>query len=771
MKIECTCGAKFSFEITPDLKGRPTRFVCPNCGLDSSETVSQLIEAELSRPGGDTPGLLGEIPKPTHTSPQATPIVRPVARPIVVCVKHGEPAAAKCFVCEKPICPKCMELFGYLCSPLCKAKAQSHGLSVPVYGGQRTVVEGRFWSRVRRAGWVLGALLVVLLGVWIWYEWYGSEPQVSFSVRFAEPAYSGESYLPVKDQLVFLHGGTLARYDLKTKQPAWTVSLVDRKLVEDTAAKEVQSARQKLAKAQQEGASDLPEVPDQQELTAAMEHRAAAELELRVHGQNIWVSHVGKVVLYDWDTGKPKKEIPVAGGFADMVARGDEVWFVEAFAGNPSLTRLNLRTCESRVEEIGAPGGARVQSGQPPEETQQLAGLPVGTPGRDLRVPMDPAKVAGQVQSLSTPARLALPALLANSLNQERMLEELTSNNPNPGRFSAQPGETISLVPDAEGFVQFSVKLVEERIVERSAMEPDSGQSVLTGAGASPNSAAMSGELLNQIQRSRGGDVVRENQSVYAVGLRAPGAPDSEAWQAQVIGPPRIYPLKTVTVLAAGKMIRVLDRKHRTILQAQLNHKIRGGLESLRPENALYGMGPCVEHKNTLYIIDSGELTAFDLSNGRPRWRHKSVGITGLFIGDDDMLYVNTSSAGLDYLKYERQINLWQKVGSLVQKIDPTTGSVLWSSEFGGMINYLSGKFIYVVQMHRPNEFDGDYMAKRETGYERAPFLKIRRIDPRSGRELWVHTQPRAPLDIQFDQNRIRLVFKKEVQVMSFLSL
>ena len=28
-----------------------------------------------------------------------------------------------------------MELFGYLCSPLCRAKADSHGLDIPVYEG------------------------------------------------------------------------------------------------------------------------------------------------------------------------------------------------------------------------------------------------------------------------------------------------------------------------------------------------------------------------------------------------------------------------------------------------------------------------------------------------------------------------------------------------------------------------------------------------------------------------------------------------------------
>ena len=33
---------------------------------------------------------------------------------------------------------------------------------------------------------------------------------------------------------------------------------------------------------------------------------------------------------------------------------------------------------------------------------------------------------------------------------------------------------------------------------------------------------------------------------------------------------------------------------------------------------------------------------------------------------------------------------------------------------------------------------------------------------------MWEYYQERAPLDIQFDKNVIRMVFKKEVQVLKF---
>jgi hypothetical protein len=34
---------------------------------------------------------------------------------------------------------------------------------------------------------------------------------------------------------------------------------------------------------------------------------------------------------------------------------------------------------------------------------------------------------------------------------------------------------------------------------------------------------------------------------------------------------------------------------------------------------------------------------------------------------------------------------------------------------------------------------------------------------------MWEHFQQRAPLDVRFDRNTIRLVFKKEVQVLRTL--
>src|SRR5581483_3151877 len=104
---------------------------CPQCGRDYSAFINDLIrketEAAASAGAPTAPPAVSTPPPPT---PGGTPlkISRSTVSPApagetssaMICVKHHEPAGERCFVCQKPICPKCMELFGYFCSPFCK---------------------------------------------------------------------------------------------------------------------------------------------------------------------------------------------------------------------------------------------------------------------------------------------------------------------------------------------------------------------------------------------------------------------------------------------------------------------------------------------------------------------------------------------------------------------------------------------------------------------------------------------------------------------------
>jgi len=47
MKLQCSCGAKYALDASPEMVSHPVKFVCPSCGLDSSDFVNQLIRQEF----------------------------------------------------------------------------------------------------------------------------------------------------------------------------------------------------------------------------------------------------------------------------------------------------------------------------------------------------------------------------------------------------------------------------------------------------------------------------------------------------------------------------------------------------------------------------------------------------------------------------------------------------------------------------------------------------------------------------------------------------
>src|SRR5689334_18103361 len=70
MKVQCSCGVKYEFEITPAMTSRPVQFVCPACGTDASDFVDSLVRRQLGQdtkpPGEPVPvtGSATDIPQP-----------------------------------------------------------------------------------------------------------------------------------------------------------------------------------------------------------------------------------------------------------------------------------------------------------------------------------------------------------------------------------------------------------------------------------------------------------------------------------------------------------------------------------------------------------------------------------------------------------------------------------------------------------------------------------------------------------------------------------
>ncbi len=794
MKVQCDCGTKYSFDVTPEMASRPVQFVCQVCGLDSSVRVNELIRQELAAAMAvPAPAAVPPAPSPPTARARvvvaqravggggaATVAAEPESAPL--CLKHpGQVAAYRCYVCQKPICPQCMELFGYVCSPLCKARAESHGIEVPVYAGQKSVVEARLWRKVGLISGSVAALIVAVLGLWFWYAWFGSRPKPVFAVRFEQPAYSGQCLLAGKDQIVFLHGGTLSRYDLKLKKEIWSRDLIDKKRIADAVAVQMKAIRAAVDSSSELDLDRPLRMPSPEELTQQMEKAAAAALQLHVRDQNVWIASPGKLARYDWDTGKPAQEVASEAGFGDVLDRGDELLTVsEKGNGQHIVTHVSLVTGQSKTEEIGEPvrSVASLGSARKPKpaaagvKTNDAAGLPVGMAGDNAGKPLDPSKVAEQAQNMTLPAKIALPAVLANAMRNEQINAELRDTPdrrpPRAPTASFEFARDALFIPSRHGYIEFSVRLIESRYVARQAMKDPPAKSSIDGNLTVTKTAEVANEILNDLQRMRGGDTVTEDQSRYYVTVCRAGQKDVPDWSAEVVGPPRMIPQATVDVIAAGKTVVVLDKSNRKRWGATLTYNV-SNFSGLEGDESTSGSGPCVERGDMLYVVDEAVLTAFDLATGNARWRLPLVGVSGLFFDGKGFLYVNATTAGPESIKYSRQIDVTKKTSVMIVKVDPKQGKILWRSAAVGRISYLSGKFIYTVSSFQTDE---ELAENSMTAILTQPsYLKIRRINPASGKVMWEHYQQRAPLDVRFEKNSIQLVFKKEVQVLRYLSL
>src|ERR1043165_335427 len=116
MKIQCGCGAKYAFEVTPEQAQRPVTFVCPACGLDSSAYVTQLVRQQFGLTS-ETPKVApqaelappsqGELPAPVEAyTPPPPPPPAPVAVAVRLRRNDPKPAENDAPVVDTRFCPK-----------------------------------------------------------------------------------------------------------------------------------------------------------------------------------------------------------------------------------------------------------------------------------------------------------------------------------------------------------------------------------------------------------------------------------------------------------------------------------------------------------------------------------------------------------------------------------------------------------------------------------------------------------------------------------------
>jgi hypothetical protein len=670
-----------------------------------------------------------------------------------------------------------MQVTGFVCSPFCRTKAEAQGMVIPEFEGQSNVTTRKEWRKVSLVAGAMVAVIAAALGFWFWYAWIGSAPRVAYAHKFPALAESGRMHLAARQQLIVLHGGTLTRHDLENGKLIWSLQLLDTNRITADAAKEWESMKAAWAEELKNGADgNSYRLPTLERFTQGKIAEAAAALGVYVEDQNIWLSSPGKLTRYAWADGKSDKEIPVDESLDEPEQIGQELVFVGPGAGGKeSSLRVNLTTGDSRSEGLAKP--AAVASARPGAKTPGTAPAASATGGNQPT----PASLAARAQSLPTPNRLALPATIAAAENQRRLAAAMRDDGDGPRPFPRKPQanpEVTERLRTPNGIIELSTRMLEERVVTREAMKAPPKKSALEGTVNQAATAAIANELLNEMQRDRGGSTVEEDQSRYQITVRR--GQSIQPWTGEVNGSPSFYALKTTDIIAAGKGLVALDKNNKKLWDAKLNFAVSSGgrfeaLEELHDSDEAglsKGAGPCIERGDTIYVVDQGMLTSFTRANGNVRWRLPSVGIAGIWFDDQGMLYVNSTTASPDVIKYSKQIDITTKVDSQVLKVDPETGKTLWYALNEGMVAYVWGKFIYTAESHQGNDTDEEDRVLGVTiGMEIPTHVRLKRLDAANGRVLWEHYQKRYPLDVHFDRNTIQLLFKKEVQNLRFIVL
>ncbi len=223
-------------------------------------------------------------------------------------------------------------------------------MTTPSYGGRKFAVQREFWRKTGLISTIAGVIIFGALGFWFWYAWIGSVPKVLFSVRWDDISHSGGSWIADGNQIVFLHGGTLARYNLYNKKKTWSLNLVTPDEISAVLKEQDEdAARQMRENGEVSGETLRPGNLRQKAARIGLEQA----LSLYGAGKNIWVASGDSMTHYDWDTGNVLQKINVTNGIGDLKVHENEFLAVSTSdSGSPLVTHINMDDGSMNVEQF-----------------------------------------------------------------------------------------------------------------------------------------------------------------------------------------------------------------------------------------------------------------------------------------------------------------------------------------------------------------------------------------------------------------------------------
>ena len=726
IKVECECGTRYKFDVAPVDGRMPVEVICPHCGSDGTDKADRLIEIELARLSGAPVPPKIELPKPFKVEAEKTafqvtgkrPPQHTVTLPPQVkkpglghpCPKHPKETTVNgCLLCKRPICQVCMSKYGYFCSTTCRHEAEQRGMEIPVYQGQESLVRERKHRRTKRLIIGTAALVVAICVLWAWYAFFGSQPQMNCAVNIDKADHLDYCRFAGPGPILLKPDRVLSLYDTRGLKPIWSISLA----------------------LYQKPLPTLDELP------------TAGEIEAEFRKEQAEFEKTGKRPERKWKSGldelrRPSTQDEFLSRFSHHTSfrsprrdegrvqlRGGEIWVLFS----DSLVVFDRKTGKEKKKVA-----LRGQVLQLTPDDSVIFVTSTGRPneGQLTRIAFRTGDGATDKITLPEPKRLtvlgdtATPLLGGMAAGTEQEAER-------------EKAHETRFIPAGVNVARLEIEMIQENIVTRQTVKPEDIKPKEEPGSKEPLKVTDALEFAKQLRyeavQSRGGVFETEDESRYRVSLRRHMMEGTPEWTGEVIGPPTFIPLNSVDVLVSSKSITVFDKENEKLWDAPL--AFPAGSVSVD-----FGDGakaPCCEAGNTLYLYDSQALTSFELVSGKVRWRMPLPGVESIRLDGDGMLYVTNPES--------------------VSKVDPETGKVLWKLDKKDVRFFLSGKYVY---LSKAQVSGADMIRNLWTGKEIPTHFRIFRVDPKTGQILWEFYRPKEPAAMDFENNRIVLLFPTE---------
>jgi hypothetical protein len=662
VKIECSCGQRFAFDVEPEQGRMPMPLACPACSADltavaDANIAQQLVSAAPAAPQPATGPVRVSLRISGSAEPPAADAAAPPPPP-------PEAAGTKPALSAREQALQRTRIAGQATALLTEERASDQDFAA--FRKHRTLLR-------------LALVAVVwLFGWWLWFSFVASKPHVAFTYSAPESTRFDQAQLVGDDRLVAVTSLKLALQDWQADREIWSVALPKA------------DAPKPLPRPQPRGGGNEDDFGPSR--MRSLDFDTDGPSLLHVEGGSIWLGRGQTITRYDLANGSKKTEVALsqkADEFAD-----DERSIIAVSASAPRqrvVTRVELGTGKSESQLFTLPVGARRQAAA-------------------------------------------------------------------SDAFYDGPDAEARFIPAGASVAALATQLLEHRIVTSDGSQPASERKKTPLIDRENLRAADSTEAAAEFFNQNGGAIERD-ESRYRVTLRRLFANGAE-WSADVVGRPAFFTTPALDVLVAGTDLTALEKDNRVAWTAKLSYPV--GPEFLEGGDR----SPVVANGSRLYVFDLGTLTAFDLRSGKVAWRLQSVGIHQV-VPSGDALYVATSSAGPEAIKFNEGIRFSDRTFPIILKVEAATGKVLWSLDRLADHVVTSGKFLYVA---RSATSAMESLSAVSEQRDAAVTFLLRRVDPATGKPDWTWMQNGAPDDWTARNNTLLVRRRHVLKLLKFAS-